>query len=360
MHIRNFKYQAQPMRVRFGAKELHKVQEEFDTVEFSRALVVCSPGHSDLGARVRDLLGTRALGLLPKARMHVPIELVTEGRATAMAMGAGSLVAIGGGSAIGLAKAIALDCGIPIMAIPTTYAGSEMTSIWGITDNGGKHTGKDMRVLPRVVIYDVELTVSLPTATSITSAMNALAHAIEALYAPDVSPIISLMAVEAVRSIVNALPRIHHDGQDISARTDLQYGSWLAGACLGATTMSIHHKICHILGGAIDLPHAATHAVLLPHVVAFNAPAAPEALEVLVDVLGTSDPARLLWDLAGYCEVPRSLDELGMRESDIDCVIPSILADQYANPRPVSDSALRDLLRQAWQGSPPSRIEFFN
>ena len=205
-----------------------------------------------------------------------------------------------------------------MIAVPTTYAGSEMTPVWGLTEAGEKRTGRDVRVLPRGVVYDPELTLTLPTALSVTSGMNAIAHAVEALYAPDATPIVSLMAEEGVRAMAAALPAIAADGRDLAARSEAQYGAWLCGAVLGQTTMALHHKLCHALGGTLDLPHAETHTVVLPHALAFNLPAAPEAAAALSRALGgVPDPARALWELAGRLGAPRSLRELGMTEADI-------------------------------------------
>jgi maleylacetate reductase len=263
-------------------------------------------------------------------------------------------VAIGGGSAIGLAKAVALTSDRPVVAVPTTYAGSEMTTIWGLTDGTAKRTGRDPRVLPVSVIYDPELTLALPVDISLTSGFNALAHAVEALYAPDRSPIVSLMAAEGIRSLTQALPEIVSASADLpadlsvdpsavlGARATAQYGAWLCGACLGATTMSLHHRLCHALGGTLDLPHAPTHTVVLPHVLAFNQEAVPEV------------PAGPLWELAGRLGAPRSLASLGMRESDIDLVADQVLAAPYANPRPVTRDALVALLHDAWSGAAPA------
>ncbi len=260
-------------------------------------------------------------------------------------------MAVGGGSAVGLGKAIALEHGLPVIAVPTTYAGSEMTPVWGLTEDGAKRTGRDPRVLPVSVVYDPELTLTLPVDMSVTSGMNAIAHAVEGLYAPDATPIVSLMAAEGARALVSALPRIAAAPTDLEARGDAQYGAWLCGAVLGATTMSLHHKLCHALGGTLDLPHAATHTVVLPHALAYNAPAAPEAVRALG--LGP-DPARALWDLAGELGAPRSLGELGMAQGDVDRIADQVLASPYANPREVTRDGVCALLRRAWAGEPPA------
>jgi maleylacetate reductase len=258
---------------------------------------------------------------------------------------------------VGLGQAIALEHGLPVVAVPTTYAGSEMTPVWGLTEGGAKRTGRDPRVLPRSVVYDPELTLTLPPELSATSGMNAIAHAVEGLYAPDATPIVSLMAEEGARALAAALPRVVADGGDVEARAEAQYGAWLCGAVLGATTMSLHHKLCHALGGTLDLPHAQTHTVVLPHALAYNAAAAPRAVAALSRALGgAADPALALWDLAGRLGAPRALQDLGMAEADIGRIADLAVASPYANPRPVTRDGVEALLRAAWAGRPPAFI----
>jgi maleylacetate reductase len=348
-----FVYQALPMRVVVGPGSLAKLRDELDRLGVSRALVLCTPEQADTGQAVVDLIGDRSAGLLAEARMHVPREVADRARARAAEIEADGCVAVGGGSAIGLGKAIALELGLPVVAVPTTYAGSEMTTIWGLTDGGEKRTGRDERVLPRSVIYDPELTLSLPAAMSVTSGFNAVAHAVEALYAPDATPIISLMAAEGVRALLSSLPDVIADGRDIEARSLAQYGAWLCGACLAATTMSLHHKLCHALGGTLDLPHAQTHTVVLPHALAYNQGSAPEAFAALSGVLSSDDPASALWQLASELGAPRSLHELGMAESDIAVIAKQVTESPYANPRPVTYDGVEALLRDAWSGAAP-------
>lgn len=352
-----FSYDALPMRVRFGAGVLADLPAEVAAAGLHRVLVVCTPGHAALGESVAAELGDRSVGVHAQARMHVPVEVAAAAVARATELRADGCLAVGGGSAIGLGKAIALDLGLPVVAVPTTYAGSEMTPVWGLTEDGRKRTGTDRRVLPVSVLYDPELTVGLPPEVSVTSGLNAMAHAVEALYAPDTSPIIGLFAAEGVRALAAALPVVVADGGELDGRTGALYGAWLCGACLGATTMSLHHKLCHAIGGALDLPHAATHSVVLPHALAFNRPAVPHAVAVLDSALGgTGDPARALWDLSRRLGAPRSLRELGMSEGSIPLVVELATANPYANPRPVTADGLTALLHDAWAGNPPGRI----
>ncbi|WP_131735819.1 maleylacetate reductase [Actinomadura roseirufa] len=349
----SFSYDALPMRVRFGSGTIASLPEEVAQLGAHRALVLCSPEQRATGEAIADALGERSAGVLAEARMHVPVEVARRARARAAELGADACVAVGGGSAIGLGKAIALEHDLPVVAVPTTYAGSEMTAVWGLTENGRKRTGKDRRVLPARVLYDPDLTLGLPVAMSVTSGFNAIAHAAEALYAPDRSPVISLMAEEGARAMAGALPAVAADGGDRAARERALYASWLCGACLGATTMSLHHKLCHALGGTLDLPHAATHTVVLPHALAHNLPAAPDAAEALSRALGSDDPARRVWDLAGTLDAPRSLRDLGMGEGDIDPICDQVVAAPYANPAPVTREGVARLLHAAWNGDPP-------
>lgn len=352
---RAFTYEALPMRVRFGPGAVRELPEEVAALGLSRVLVLCSPEQEETGRLVAAALGDRAAGVLAEARMHVPVEVAARARDVAADLGADGCVAVGGGSAVGLGKAIALEHGLPVIAVPTTYAGSEMTPVWGLTEGGAKRTGRDPRVLPRSVLYDPELTTTLPAQMSVTSGMNAIAHAVEGLYAPDATPIVSLMAEEGARALAAALPGIVADGADLEARSEAQYGAWLCGAVLGATTMSLHHKLCHTLGGTLDLPHAQTHTVVLPHALAYNAPAATVAVAALSRALGGAhDPARELWELAGRLGAPRSLAELGMAETDVDRIADLAVANPYSNPRPVTRDGVAALLRAAWAGEPPA------
>jgi maleylacetate reductase len=350
---RAFTHRAQATRVRFGPGALTHLADEVDDVGLARVLVICGPTHEALGRRAADLLGDRAVAVLPEARMHVPAEVARHSVEVAGSTGADGCVAVGGGSAIGLGKAVALELGLPVVAVPTTYAGSEMTPVWGLTEDGVKRTGRDPRVQPVAVVYDPELTLALPLDLTVTSGLNAVAHAVEGLYAPDRSPVTALMAQEGVRAFATALPALAVDGIDLDARGEALYAAWLCGAVLGSTTMGLHHKLCHVLGGTLGLPHAATHTVVLPHVLAFNAPAAPEATAALARALGADDPARALWDLAGRLGSPRSLRELGMAEGDIGRVVDLAVASPYANPRPVDAGDVEAVLRAAWAGVAP-------
>lgn len=354
--MREFVYQAHPMRVRFGVRAFDVIAEEVEHLGLQRVAVLCTPGHAELGQALARALGSLCVGVIAKAVMHVPREVAAETIAEVQALGADGCVSIGGGSAIGLGKAVAMETGLATIAIPTTYAGSEMTTVWGMTADGHKTTGRNESVLPKSVIYDPELTTGLPVETSITSGFNALAHAVEALYAPDSSPIISLMAEEGIRALTSALPGIRANPEALEARSDALYGAWLCGTCLGSTTMSLHHKICHVLGGTLNLPHADTHTVMLPHVLAFNQPAVPEAVTALSRALGSpqgtaiTDPARSLWELARELGAPTSLQDLGMKQEDIPPIVRDVLNSSYGNPREVSEESITWIITAAWTG----------
>jgi maleylacetate reductase len=351
-----FVYRSNPGRVVFGAGSLRHLEREVEELGAARALILCSPSQAGLARDLATRLGSRSVGVFDRAATHVPIELAREARALAAELGADAAIALGGGSAIGLGKAIALESAIPILAVPTTYAGSEMTPIYGLTEAGRKRTGRDPRVLPRTVIYDPELSRTLPVDISIASAFNAIAHAAEGLYARDANPITSLMAEEAIGALASALPAIRAVPDDLDLRGRLLYGAWLGGAVLGTVGMALHHRICHVLGGRLDLPHAATHTVVLPHVLAYNADAAPDAIRRIALALGAADAADAavtLHALARRTAAPLSLRELGMTDSDVDPVLDDIVTDPPWNPRPIERGPIRGMLRDALDGEPP-------
>jgi maleylacetate reductase len=354
--ITHFTYVAQPARVIFGAGSLANLVSEIERLGARRALVLCTAEQRDLAQKVSDLLGRASAGIFDRAVMHVPIEVAREAQALAQRLGADCAVAVGGGSTTGLGKAIALDSGLPILCIPTTYAGSEVTSIYGITEGSLKKTGRDARCLPRTVIYDPVLTLGLPVEMSITSGINAIAHAAEGLYAPDRNPITDLIARDGIAALVRSLPAIRRDASNLQARSDALYGAWLCGTVLGSVGMGLHHKLCHTLGGSWNLPHAQTHTIMLPHALAYNAGHAPGAMASLSQTLGVEDPALALYALAGDNGAPVALRDIGMREADLDRACDLALQAQYANPRPLERAALATLLRNAFEGRPPAAV----
>jgi len=351
--VRSFVYSSLPGRVVFGVGALQKLPEEVERLGAQRALVLATPQQRAEAERVAEALGARSAGVYAEAVMHVPIETARAARAEVKRLEADCAVAIGGGSTIGLGKAIALESSLPILAIPTTYAGSEMTPIYGITEGGLKKTGRDLRVLPKTVIYDPALTVSLPTRLSAVSGMNAIAHAVEGLYAEDANPIMSLIAEEGIRALALGLPLVMRTPEDLDARAECLYGAWLCGTVLGSVGMALHHKLCHTLGGSYNLPHAETHTIVLPHAAAYNRSAAPEAMRRVARALGASDAPDGLYDLARRLGAPLALKDIGMKEEELDRAAEIASASPYFNPRPVEYGAIRKLLADAYAGRPP-------
>jgi maleylacetate reductase len=348
-----FDFEIRVPRVVFGSGSLQQLGREITRMGARRALVLSTPEQAASAERVAALLEDRAAGVFAKAVMHVPIETARAAREEAARLGADCAVAIGGGSTTGLGKAIALESALPILAIPTTYAGSEMTPIWGITEAGVKKTGRDPKVLPRTVIYDPQLTLTLPYAMTVNSALNAIAHAAEGLYAHDGNPIVALMAEEGIRASAAALAPLKTDPGDLSARSDALYGAWLCGTVLGSVAMGLHHKLCHTLGGSFNLPHAEVHTVILPHALAYNASAAPDAMLRIARALGARSAARAVFDLASLHGAPTSLAAIGMPADGLDRAADLAVSTPYPNPRPLERDALRELLQRAYDGVPP-------
>jgi len=354
--MQDFVFQGLSSRVVFGWNALKTLPEEMQRLGITRALVLTTPEQEVLGREVTAQLGANAVGVYPKAVMHVPVEVAANARLEAARLQADGYLALGGGSTIGLGKAIALESGLPIIAVPTTYAGSEMTPIYGLTEGRVKRTGRDAKVLPRTVIYDPALTLGLPPALSAASGINAIAHAVEALYAVDTNPIINLMAEESICTLARALPHIMHDPENRNARADALYGAWLAGACLGSVSMALHHKLCHTLGGTLNLPHAQTHAVMLPHTAHYNHRAAAQALTRVARALGGTDAAEagtLLFALNQSLGLPLSLQALGATPEGMIEAARLAAANPYPNPEPIGHDRVLALLQRAYAGERP-------
>lgn len=352
--MRSFVYTALPARVVFGSGTLARVADEVRRLGCGRALVLATPPQERDARGLADRLGDLAAGVFAEAAMHTPTDVTERGLMRARDLGADCLVALGGGSTTGLGKAIALRTGLPQVVVPTTYAGSEATPILGETKDGQKTTRRDPEILPEVIVYDVDLTLTLPVGLSVTSGINAVAHAVEALYAEEANPVISMLAETGIAALARALPRIAADPREREARSDALYGAWTCGTCLGSVGMALHHKLCHVLGGTFDLPHAETHTVVLPHAVAYNAPAAPEAMARAAAALGVPDAAPGLFDLARGLGAPTSLREIGMPEAGLDRAADLAVASPYWNPRPIERDAIRRLLDDAWHGRRPA------
>ncbi len=352
-----FTYEAAPSRVVFGLGSLKKAPEEIDRLGAKRVLILTTPGRKKLGEELAVNLGAKAAGVFGGAVMHVPAETAEAGRTEAARLNADCYVAIGGGSATGLAKAIAVVSGNPILAIPTTYSGSEMTPTWGLTEHGIKKTMRDARARPKTAIYDPALTTSMPAALSATSGMNAIAHCVEALYSQEANPIVSLIAEEGIRALAKSLSVVVKEPSNIEARSLAFYGAWLGGTSLGAVSMALHHKLCHILGGAFNLPHSETHTVLLPHATAYNAAAAPQAMARIARALGVNagadSAAQGLHDLEAAMGAPLSLESIGMKREGLDHAAELAIQKPFYNPRKLTTEGLRSLLEDAFEGRPP-------
>jgi len=348
-----FTYQTLPQRVLFGPGRIASLREEVERLGARRALVLSTPGKRALAEDAARRLGPLAAGILARAVMHVPIEIAREGREEARRLEADCYVAIGGGTTIGLAKAIALETGMPIVAIPTTYSGSEATPVQGLTEGGVKRTVREAKLMPRTVIYDPELTLALPPAVAGPSGVNAIAHCVEAFYAADANPITSLMAEEGIRALGESLPVVVARPDDLAARAQALYGAWLAGTALGTVGMALHHKLCHTLGGTFNLPHAETHTLILPQAAAYNRAAAPAAMARIARALGASDAPAALFDLASRLGAEMRLATFGLREADLERAADLAIESPYPNPAPVTRAGVRALLQDAWHGRRP-------
>ena len=349
-----FSYTAVPARVVFGLDFVRGVGDEVRRLGLRRVFVLSGTGHgAGLGARLARALGPVVVGVSGAAAMHTPVQVTEAVMREVEAAGADGLVALGGGSAIGLSKALALRTRLPQVVVPTTYAGSEATPVLGQTENGRKTTLRSADVLPASIVYDVDLTLDLAPALSAASGLNAIAHAVEALYARDANPITTMLAEDAIERFGRALPAIADRPRDRHARGEALYAAWACGGCLAAVGMALHHKLCHVLGGTFDLPHAETHAVILPHVAAFNRAEAGEALGRAARALKAGDAAEGLFDLGRSIGAPVSLRQLGMAEGALDGAADSAVSAPYWNPRPVDRAAIRQLLDDAYHGRRP-------
>jgi maleylacetate reductase len=352
--MRSFTYDALPGRVVFGIGSVEGLPEEIGRLGVSRVLMVYDLSVKDVATELIERVGPLGAGEFSEIQQHVPIEAVERARQAARDCEADGAVTVGGGSTTGFGKVIALETGLPVVAIPTTYAGSEMTPIYGITSNGRKQTGRDPRVLPKTVIYDPTLTLSLPGFVTGPSGMNAIAHCVEALYARDANPMTSIMAEEGIRALARGIPAAVRDPEDLEARSDALYGAYLAGAALGVVGMAVHHRICHVLGGTFGLPHGEVNAVILPHAARFNEDAAPEALARVARALGVEDPAPGLFDFARALDAPTSLESLGMRHEDLAQAARLVVDTPAWNPRPVDYEGIAQLLEEAFYGRRPT------
>jgi maleylacetate reductase len=351
-----FTHESRPQRVCFGTGEAAAtLARELGRLGASKVMVIAAGPEAELAEHITT--GVPVALRYHEVVMHVPVGVAERARVAAKEAGADTLVSVGGGSTTGLAKAIALTSGLPVVAVPTTYAGSEATSVWGLTEGARKTTGTDARVLPRVIVYDAALTVSLPAAMSVASGLNALAHCVDSMWAPNADPINRALAGEGIRALRDGLPAIAADPAGLDGREQALYAAYLSAAAFASAGSGLHHKICHVLGGAYNLPHAQTHAVVLPYVLAFNGPARPEAERRIAGALGAASALGGLQELRRVLQAPRALRDYGFAESDIPAAAEAIWpAVPPGNPRPVSTGDLRRLLHAAWAGADPAAL----
>ena len=342
-----------PVKVIFKVGASKNSGEEISALGCSRALVLSTEFQRDIAQQLIANLGAKAVGLFADAQMHTPIDVTQKALEYAKKVEADCIIAIGGGSTTGLSKAIAYRTDLPQIIIPTTYAGSEATSILGQTENGIKTTVTANSIQPEVIIYDAELVRSLPVDMTITSALNAMAHAAEALYAKNRNPIATMQATEGLRAFANSLALVRDNPDNLEARGETLFGAWLCGSVLGQVGMALHHKLCHTLGGSFDLPHAQTHAILLPHTIAYNARAVSDLLTPVSEIFGADNAGTAIYQFAQSLDAPSALRELGLKKADLDQAVTIATKNPYWNPQPIEKAALRSLLQAAWEGSAP-------
>lgn len=352
--MNRFIFKGLPAKVRFGRGEIAQLGSEVQALGLSRVAVLTTPHQAETGEQVVAQLGSSCVGLNSTATMHTPLNVTEAALAWCEQFKVDGLVSVGGGSTIGLGKAIALRTDLPQICVPTTYAGSEMTDILGQTVDGRKSTQRGKAIQPEVVVYDPDLTDSLPIAMSVTSGFNAIAHAVEALYAKDCNPIIEYLSSEGIQLLTRALPKLEHETEATRAREDAMKGAWYCGVALGSCSMALHHKLAHVLGGTFNLPHAESHTALLPYSLAFNEPVLNGELSRARRVLETDNLAQCLFDLAKKLGAPTSLAQVGMPEDGLESAADIAVATPYPNPRPLTREGIRDLLDDAFHGRRPN------
>jgi alcohol dehydrogenase class IV len=348
-----FTYKSLPAHVTFGRGSRAGIGQELERLGITRAIVLSTPGQTWLADQVAREIGKRVAAVFPGAAMHTPVDVTASALEIVGSSGADGVLSVGGGSTIGLGKAIALRTDLPQLVVPTTFSGSEMTAVIGQTENGVKTTQKTMAVLPEAVIYDPDMVTALPGRVAGPSGMNAIAHSVEGLYAEEANPIVSMMAEESIRSMGRALPRILDNPNETDAWNEALYGAFLAGICLGSVGMAIHHKICHTLGGSFDLPHADIHCLMLPYSAAYNREAAPDAMSRIAKALDGEDGPTALYDLMQKTATKKSLKEFGLNEADLDRAADMATKNPYYNPRPVTREGVREMLQAAYEGRLP-------
>ncbi|MFI7493572.1 maleylacetate reductase [Kocuria sp. M4R2S49] len=360
----NFQHTTLGQRVLFGSgRAAEYVAAELSRLEASKVMVIAAPPEQHLAQQATAGVATALWW--DEVVQHVPVEKAEAARGAATEHGIDAIVCVGGGSTTGLAKAVALTTGLPIIAVPTTYAGSEATNVWGMTEDRTKTTGVDDKVLPVTVVYDAHLSATLPVGLSVASGLNGLAHCVDSLWAPKADPLNQALALEGARALNLALRGIVADPDDLASREQALYGCYLAAVSFASAGSGMHHKICHVLGGTFDLPHAQTHATVLPYVLAFNAPAVPELASRLATALGqpaassAAGPEAAVNALNALCEAveaPFRLSDYGFTEAGIPEAVERVLkAAPASNPVAVTEENVTALLTDALTGNTPTR-----
>lgn len=359
--MQSFTHVGMPGRVIHGAGSVTALAAEVEALEARRVMFCCTKSRVPEVEKLAATLGDRFAGICDAAKIFVPLSAVEPGREMAASLNADCLVSYGGGTAVGLAKAIALEAGMPIISIVTTYSGSETTALQGIIGHDGVRTNyRDMRMLPQVLIYDPELMLDVPLDVSIASGFNSIAHAVSSYLGKDANPVANMFSENGIRAMSSALVRLAQNPRDVDARSEALHGAWLCGMTLMSSGTTIHHKMVHVLGGGFDLPHGPTHAIMLPHSTAYNRDAAPEAMRGIARAIGNggddeaADAPRALFDLLGKSGAAEGLKQLGLPEAALDEAADRIMIDRYFNLRDYDRSAIRAALQDAWEGKPPS------
>jgi len=346
----NFTYTSYPNQVYFGKGKTDELPNILK--DYSKVMAMGEERWEPHIKKVAKEIGEENLYYFPEIIQHVPQSLVDKAMIKLKEEKPDVLLAFGGGSAVGLAKALALETDIPIIAVPTTYSGSEQTNIWGISTDEGKTTGKSMKVMPKVVVYDPDLTSSLPLSLAVTSGMNAMAHLMEAIYAPNGNPVTRHHALLGVEYIKKGLEILAKEKQlTEEANTDIQFGAYLAGKCLCEVSMSLHHKMAHVLGGSFKLEHSYVHTVLQSFVLKYQWDSLTDEIKTdFRQVLG-HNPAHKLQELSGNAGGPTDLKSIGFKIDDIEKAVETVLAKPYENVAPLEKSKLVDMLHHAYEGS---------
>jgi maleylacetate reductase len=344
-----FAYTAAPARVIFGPGRANEVGNELDRLGAERVLFACTRSGAERYRSIIEGLSDRCAGVFDGAQPHCPENVALSALDLFQESGASAVVTIGGGSTIGLGKVIAARRKVPFVAIPTTLSGSEMTAIYGMKIGEEKRTWIDPAAKASSVIYDPDLVASLPRREIATTGVNCLAHCVEALYPAEPNPIARLLALDGIRILSRALPACI-EVNNAESRAAALYGGFIGGLLVSMVGIGLHHKICHVIGGHSDLPHGDTNSVILPHVVAFNAPAMPAVVSDLANTLGTKDPVRAIFELADSIGAPTSLRQLGLAQADLRPIAEEVAAKGVRNPRPVTLQNISELLERAWEG----------